>query len=249
MFNQFTNLFGQEYQTYTIALAASILLSILWLALLAPKGQVAASFDTCFAGLIGGIVLGRLFHLALNWIYFSENLNLIHRIDEQGGLNWHGALLGAFLAGALIARLRGLKLPDLLRNLSPVVPLIAFAGWYGAASAGVAYGKTVEHMADYPAFFTWIERDIYGLVSPRFAVQQLGMAWTGFIFLLALIIQWRKWLENRRLPLVILLLCLGAFGLAFLRGDYALIFAGLRAEQWLDIVFGGIALVWLIRGI
>jgi prolipoprotein diacylglyceryltransferase len=249
MFNQFTSFYGQEYQTYTIALAVSILLSILWLALIAPKGQVAATFDTCFAGLIGGLVLGRLFHIALNWIYFGENLNLIHRIDEQGGLNWHGALLGTFLAGTLIARFRGLKLLDLLRNLSPLLPLIAFAGWCGAVSAGVAYGKTVEHMTDYPAFFTWIERDIYGLVSPRFAVQQLGMAWTGFVFTLALIFQWRKLIEQRTLPLVILLLCLGAFSLAFLRGDYALMLAGLRAEQWLDMVFGGMAIVLLLRGI
>jgi prolipoprotein diacylglyceryltransferase len=249
MFNQFTVLFGQQYQTYTIALAVSILLSILWLVLTAPKGQVSATFDTCLAGLLGAIVLGRAFHVALNWLYFGENLQMVSRIHEQGGINWHGAVLGAFFAGALVAKFRHLSISDFLLRLSPILPLIAFAGWYGAASSGTAYGLPVEHMADYPAFFTWIERDIYGLVSPRFAVQPLGMIWTGLLFVLAVILQWRGSFVKHRLPLILLLLCIGALALGFLRGDYALMSAGLRAEQWLDIGFGIITCFFVLRGI
>jgi prolipoprotein diacylglyceryltransferase len=249
MFNQYSILFGQQIQTYTFALALSILLSIFWLVLSAPKGQASATFDICLAGLIGAIILGRLFHVALNWLYFGENLQMVSRIHEQGGINWHGAALGAFLAGALMAKFRGLSLSDLLSKLSPILPLIAFSGWYGAASSGAAYGIPVKHMVDYPAFFTWIERDIYGLVSPRFAVQSLGMVWTGLLFLLAIILQWRGSFFKRRLPLILLLLCIGAFSLGFLRGDYALMLFGLRAEQWLDIGFGIIACFFVLRGI
>jgi prolipoprotein diacylglyceryltransferase len=248
IFSQYSILFGQQIQTYTLALAVSILLSIVWLVLSAPEGQVSASFDTCLAGLIAAIMLGRLFHVALNWVYFGENPQMMSRIHEQGGLDWHGAILGAFLAGALMAKFRGLKPSDFLLRVSPILPLIAFAGWYGAAAAGSAYGLPIERMADYPAFFTWIERDIYGLVAPRFAVQPLGMAWTALLFMLAILLQWRSLFQRRRLPLILLLLCIGTFALGFLRGDYALIFAALRAEQWLDVIFGGFSLLVLLRG-
>jgi prolipoprotein diacylglyceryltransferase len=242
MFNQYSIVYGQQIQTYTLALMIAVILSILWLVLTAPKGQASATFDTCLTGLIGAVVLARAFHVALNWVYFSENLNMISRIHEQGGLNWHGALLGAFIFGGLMAKWR--KLNFSLNRLSPILPLIAFAGWYGAGAAASAYGSRVEHMADYPAFLTWIERDIYGLIAPRFAVQPLGMAWTGFVFLLALIL-YR--FEKRRLPLIVFLLCLGSFGLAFLRGDYALMLAGLHAEQWLDLGFGAVAFLLSLR--
>lgn len=244
MFNQYNIVFGQQIQTYTLALMIAVILGILWLVLTAPKGQASATLDTCLAGLIGAIVFARAFHVALNWVYFSENLNMISRIYEQGGLNWHGALLGAFVFGGVMAKWRRLNFS--LNRLSPILPLIAFAGWYGAGAAASAFGARVEFMADYPAFLTWIERDIYGLEAPRFAVQPLGMAWTGFVFLLALIL-YR--FEKRRLPLIVFLLCIGSFSLAFLRGDYALMLAGLRAEQWLDLGLGGIALFLTIRGI
>jgi prolipoprotein diacylglyceryltransferase len=244
MFNQYNIVYGQQIQTYTLALMIGTVLSILWLIMTAPEGQLSATFDSCLAGLIGAIIFARAFHVALNWIYFSENLNMISHINEQGGLNWHGALLGAFLFGSIMAKWRRLNFS--LNRLSPILPLIAFAGWYGAGAAASAYGTRVEHMADYPAFLTWIERDIYGLIAPRFAVQPLGMAWTGFVFLLALILHR---FEKRRLPVIVFLLCVGSLGLAFLRGDYALMLAGLRAEQWLDLVFAGITIFLLFRGI
>jgi prolipoprotein diacylglyceryltransferase len=240
-----TTFFGRQWQTYTLALMMGIVISIFWLIIRTPQGQRAKTFDVCLAALIGGILPGRAIHVWLNWAYFIDHTSEISKIYQQGGLNWQGVFIGALFAGLLMARFR--KVDFSLDKLAILVPILAFAAWYGCAAAGCAYGTEIERMSDYPQFLTWAEIDIFRLISPRFATQALGMAWAVILLLIALLFQWCNWLENRRLWLILLLLSIGSFAISFLRGDYAIYVYGFRATQWLDMGMALFALVLLIR--
>ena len=127
-----------------------------------------------------------------------------------------------------------------------VLPLLAFAGWYGCATAACAYGAPVERMADYPGFMTWLADDIYRLTMPRFATQPIGMMSSAILLLITIFLQWRGWLIRVRFPLILIALACVSFGIGFLRGDYAPVWYGLRAGQWLDIGIVVIALVGVV---
>jgi phosphatidylglycerol---prolipoprotein diacylglyceryl transferase len=235
----------RQWQSYTLILMLAITISIFWLVIRAPKGQRAKIFDICLAGLIGGVFLGRVLHVWLNWLYFADHTSEIIRIYQQGGLNWHGVVIGALFAGLLMAQFH--KVDFSLDKVALIVPILAFATWFACVTAGCAYGTAVERMSDYPRFLTWAEYDIFRLISPRFATQPLGMIWAFILLGIALFLQWRNWLENHRLWLIILLLSVGSFAISFLRGDYALYAYGLRLTQWLDIGMALFALTLLLR--
>src|SRR6266496_4375226 len=58
--------------------------------------------------LVSGIVGARLLYLLLQWSYFRDNPSHIWRLWE-GGLSFHGGLVGALIAGAIYCRRRGLS--------------------------------------------------------------------------------------------------------------------------------------------
>jgi phosphatidylglycerol:prolipoprotein diacylglycerol transferase len=191
--------------------------------------------DVALAALVAGLVLGRLAHVALNVVYFRDHPGEILQF-QSGGLNWHGALLGALLASWLAARLRRVPFEALLGAAALALPLIAFAGWWGCGAAHCAYGAEVENLSHYPGVVAWEEQDIFNLTAPRFAVQPLGMMLAAALLGLAALLTWRGWLApRRRFGVILVMLAAGMFGLGFLRGDYALDFGGLRADQWLDL--------------
>ena len=241
----YTTIFGRQWQTYTLMLMIAITISIIWLVIRTPKGQRSKMLDVCLAALMGGVLLGRVIHVWLNWAYFADRTDEIIRIYQQGGLNWHGVFIGALFAGLLMAYFR--KIEFSLDRVAILVPILAFAAWYGCAASGCAYGIEIERMSDYPRFLTWAESDIFGLLSPRFATQALGMAWAAILLMIALLFQWRNWLDNRHLWLILFLLSSGSFAISFLQGDYALYVSGLRATQWFDIGMALFALVLLLR--
>lgn len=241
----YTTLFGRQWQNYTLALMIAITISIFWLVIRIPKEQRAKIFDVSLAGLVGGIFLGRVIHVWLNWVYFVDHTPEITRIYQQGGLNWHGIVIGTLFAGMLMARFR--KVDFSLDRLALVVPILAFAAWYGCATAGCAYGIAIERMSDYPPFLTWAENDIFRLISPRFATQALGMMWSVILLVIALFLNWRSWLEKRRLWLILFLLSMGTFAIGFLRGDYSFFVYNLRVTQWLDFGMALFSLILFLR--
>lgn len=250
MFEQFTIIFDRQWQTYTFLMILGIGSTIAWLVYRVPKEDRAKTLDVCLAALIGGVVLGRLLHVALNWAFFVDRIDLITQIHKEGGLEWQGVMIGAGLSGILMAKLRRLDISTIIEATVIILPLIAFLGWYGCATAGCAYGQVVERMADYPAWLTWDSKDIYGLMMPRFATQPIGMAYTAIILMIGITLYWRGWFLRSRLWMILLLLSIGSFMIAFLRDDYALEWMGLRSGQWLDLGIGLLAFLlmfWSIR--
>ncbi|MEO8392548.1 MAG: prolipoprotein diacylglyceryl transferase family protein [Chloroflexota bacterium] len=220
---------------YSLALALGITLSIglgLRRAALRPSVLIDAGLAACLGGVIGA----RIVHVLLNWSYFADNLSeALH--PNAGGLDWHGAVIGGLTGLALVAWWRKLKLRELLDALAPALPLLTFAGWLGCWAVYCGYGAEVDTLAHYPAWAAAEARDVFGIIAPRYNTQIFGMALAIGLLIMSVILIRRGWLKNRRFWFLLALLSAGMFGIGFFRGDYAVMVAGIRADQGLDGVF------------
>lgn len=269
-------------RTYTLLITLAIVSGIAWCMYRTPAGQRRVVFDVCLGGLIGGLLVARLVHVALNWRYFTYNIPEITDFTA-GGLDWRGAVVGSIFGMGLVSRWRltsspvflqleetdtiyrvpatgettGIRravsgnetpgLPFVLDALTPALPLIALAAWWGCRTALCAYGAEVRSMADYPAWLTWEAMDAFGIVAPRFQTQAIGMMAAFFLLIVALVVMRLPRLAGRGFWLVLGLLAIVMFFLGFLRGDYAPHIYGLRLDMLLDVILGIWAGVMLLR--
>lgn len=240
-----TNLLGREWQTYTVFILLAIFASVGWLVLRVPREERGALFDCILGGVVGAVLAGRALHVAFWQAYFAQNRAQIWQVSD-GSIEWHGALLGAIIGVGIVSRWRQVDLRWMARQAAWVIPLLGVAGWWGCAAGRCAYGDPVQLMSDYPLWMTWDAPDIYNVWEPRFAVQRLGASAAVGILALMLLLIWREWLPQRRAGLALLLISGVGFMLGFLRGDYAPVILGLRADQWLDGLTFLMGCGWLI---
>lgn len=227
-------------RTFSLLLALGIVTSIVLFAL-RRGGRAGDHIDIALTALVSGLVGARLFHVLLHWDYFADNFNEALRLNA-GGLDWHGAVLGGLLGLSLASRWRKVAFRAALDALTPALPLLALASWVGCAAAACAYGAEVDTLAHYPPLVVAETRDIFGIVAPRHNTQLFGAALSLLLLLMTALLFWRRWLSGRRFWLVLAFLSLGMFLIAFSRGDAVLLVAGLRGDQWLDVVFLAVSL-------
>lgn len=96
--------------------------------------------------LMMGVVLGgrvgyMLFYTAINWIW-TDPLALFRVWD--GGMSFHGGLLGVVLAGLFWSRRNGIKLFDTIDFVAPLVPLGLGLGRLGNFINGELWGKPTD---------------------------------------------------------------------------------------------------------
>ena len=235
--------------TFTLALGVAIAVCVGWGAArlraagVAPPAAVA---DAYLAALAAGLLAARLGHVILNWNYFADHLDEIIRL-QAGGLDWHGGALGALAGLWLAARWRRLPFAALRDALTPAPPLLALAAWWGCWAAACGYGREVEALWQHPAFLVAESADIYGIVAPRYRVQEWGLALAGLALLAALGLLAANRLPRRRFWLALLLVSLGVFAVGFLRDDPGLPFGPLRLDQAFDLALAGLSLAGLAR--
>jgi len=125
----------------------------------------------------------RLGYVAANWAYYVDHIGKALNVRE-GGLNWHGALIGGGIATGLwyvarAARGQGTDRPpvphwrDLLDVLAPGLALGSAFGWLGALLTGSAYGAEASGFAPPLSWLTADLPDIYGVDARRFMTQPL----------------------------------------------------------------------------
>ncbi len=258
MLPEFMTVLGYTVLTYTLVLALGVLLAALLVArrlrhTAASAGQVA---DLLLAALAGALLLARAEHVALNWAHFQFHTREIFSLTA-GGLGWHGAVCGA-LAGAWLAarwqHRRGLQSPDvtaLLAALLPALPLLVTAGWAACASIRCGYGAEVPTLAGLPALVALEAPDRVNLFAPRYNTHALGMLLglaLGLVALLPVRFTARRRGTMRRAGLLLALCAAGMLGIGFLRGDYAVSIAGLRLDQWLDLLTGVVGVLLMLPG-
>lgn len=240
---------GRLYSSYTIALGIGILLSgILVFFRLRPTHRARTILDLHIMMLITALVVGRAFHVAAHLDYYQLHPAEITRLD-QGGLDWHGVVWGNLIVMAAFAQHQRISSAALLNAFAPALPIMMFAAWWGCHAASCSYGAEVQNMSQYPAWMVWEGPDIYGLRVPRFYTQSIGTLLALALLMIERLLDWAA--HTRQIPfnrfgLILVLLSLGMFGIGFLRGDAALWIAGLRSDQWLDLITIVIALVLLV---
>lgn len=100
--------------------------------------------DLVFYGALGVLLGGRIGHFLF---YQPEQLladPLVFFRVWEGGMAFHGGLLGVILAMVYVARSQGVRLFDVLDFLAPVVPIGLGAGRIGNFINGELWGRTTD---------------------------------------------------------------------------------------------------------
>jgi phosphatidylglycerol:prolipoprotein diacylglycerol transferase len=90
--------------------------------------------------LLSGIVFARLLYVALNWQDYAWRPLLALEIWREGGLSFHGGLLGGVLAGVLFSRSRRVPFLTLADMVAPGLPLAYGIARFGCFLNGCCYG-------------------------------------------------------------------------------------------------------------
>ena len=224
---------------FSIILGFGTLLGLGWMAWQTSDKQVILRLDSGLWVLFGSLVAGRMFYVAINWVYYQSHPLEIYQF-WLGGISGPGALTGVLLTLVCVALAKRQSLARLADSILPLELTLTLAAWLGCWQAGCAYGIETNAWWGMPA------KDEWGRIALRAPVQLLGALMTvGVIALL-------DWRQRRPLYAGVAasfgLLALGAelLGFSFMRADPTLIWRGLRAEAWSGMGFMVVAVVSLL---
>ncbi len=100
--------------------------------------------DLLFFGVLGVVLGGRLGYV----IFYKPSFYLAHPLDIfavwQGGMSFHGGLLGVITALAVFARMRGRPFFDVSDLVAPCVPLGLASGRIGNFINGELWGRAAD---------------------------------------------------------------------------------------------------------
>lgn len=220
--------------TFAFWIGAAVLLGAVTARLHTGNRLRAGVFaDVLLVTLFGAVIGARAEHILLQWNYFSMHTEEIVRLG-WGGLSWHGAVWGGIVVFSVVVRVRNIPALPVLDGLTPSIPLLGLAGWYGCWAAACGSGLEVDTLAHYPALVVFESQDVYGIIAPRFNTPLLGLILAAVVLVIALVLIRRGMLPVRRFGLTLIMFSMGMLMLGFLRGDAVPYWGSLRADQWLD---------------
>lgn len=88
--------------------------------------------------LAGGVIGGRITHVALNLRYYTDFLSVLD--TREGGLAIHGVLIGGAIAALIYARAKKMPFLGLMDIIAPSVALGQGIGRIGCFFSGCCYG-------------------------------------------------------------------------------------------------------------
>lgn len=237
--------------TYTVLLDLGLILGLV-LAYFEGRRLLRSGetgLDLGLWAIIGGVIGGRVAFVLANWGAFQEEPIRALRLWE-GGLSFHGGVLGGLLVLLIFALLRDRRLPSRQSSfwqcadaLTPGIAVGIAFGWAACLMGGCAYGAVGE------GFGYAVLPDLYGIAAPRFVTQAVAL---GFSLLLLLGI----WLLRGHWPfpgasflMYGLIYFAGMFFLEFTRGDEAIYLGALRLAQVLNLALvlaaaAGLLFLW-----
>ena len=221
--------------TYTVLLDLGLILGLVLTYFEGRRslGSGELALDLGLWTVIGGVVGGRIAYVVANWRVFSEEWLRALRIWE-GGLSFHGALLGGLLVMVLFVQLYRRREPpatfwELADVLTPGLSLGIAFGWLACLMGGCSYGLLGE------GFGYAVLPDIYGVVASRFATQVVGLIFALVLFALVLLLRGRWPFAGAAFLMYGLVYFGGQFFLEFTRGDEAIYLGPWRLAQVLDL--------------
>lgn len=184
---------------YGILITLGILLAMVFAMTQCKKFGIIPDklIDVTLGGVIGGIVGARLYYVAFSWDTFKDDLGSIFKTWE-GGMAIYGGLIGAILVGALIVKLRKMRLLPVL-DIACMGFLIGQAiGRWGnfvnveafGSNTSLPWGMTGERITSYLSNSANVETlnklgvtvDALAPVHPCFLYESLWCA-LGFLLL------------------------------------------------------------------
>ncbi|MBN1813708.1 MAG: prolipoprotein diacylglyceryl transferase [Anaerolineae bacterium] len=210
--------------------------------------NAAHAMDAALSAAIGGMIGARALYVFVNWAYYGDHLG--QAFDLWGGGHfWHGGLVGGLAAVLIYAAARRVSPWPLLDALAPGAAFFAICAWLGCLLDKCAYG-----VETYPGLgFLWALSlelpDIYGVWTPRVAVQLMGAIWGTIVLVVTILAGRNPRFEGFVFPLWLTLYCAGSFGLVFLRVDVVPMAPGWRLIQAADLALfatGAMLLVMMV---
>lgn len=222
--------------------------------LLAVRGdrsvvKPAQAVDLALWALVGAIIGSRVIFVALDWeVYAGHPLKLLN--VWEGGLSFHGGLLGALIAGLFFARRNHLSFWALLDEATPGIALGYCFARVGCFLNGCCHG----HACNLPWAMNFPHGELPGqLVHPT---QLYALLSTAVIFVILSELRGKVRVRGHLFALYLALYSIERFLLEFTRagatGKYVAAGAWLTAGQlasiliWLVAVLG-MALTWNLK--
>jgi phosphatidylglycerol:prolipoprotein diacylglycerol transferase len=183
--------------------------------------------------LVAGILGARLLYVMLTWSYFRDHLDHVFRVWE-GGLSFHGGLVGGLLAGLLYCRGRGISFLRMGDIVAPGLAIGYSIGRIGCFLNGCCYGSPT----DLPWACRFHDPPITGpLTPPSHPTQIYASIINVGIFALLMLIWRRQKATGQVLWSYLLFYAIYRFGIEFLRkgATAQVLAAGLTHSQWASI--------------
>ena len=126
------DLFGIEIKWYGISYAISLLLALVYCKFLSKKYDCIEKKifdDVMIWSAVGMILGGRLgYVLFYNFNFFINNLELILLGIRDGGMSFHGGILGVCIACYLFSKTKNIKFLSLMDIIASAAPIGLFLG-------------------------------------------------------------------------------------------------------------------------
>jgi phosphatidylglycerol---prolipoprotein diacylglyceryl transferase len=225
--------------SYTVFIGLGILAGLGVTAWRARQRPFPNWFDAALAALLLGLIGGRIGFVLVNWGYFAERPSLIWRFG-QGGLVYHGALLGGLLGVGLWCVWRKRPFAPLADLFAPGLALAYAFGWLACWLAGCAYGRETALGP-----FALAAPDEFGVFAVRYATQIMGLVWGTAVFLFVWLTE-QRWRPGQLFWLTLALLSLGRAAISLLRGDPVPLLGDIRLDTLLDSAIALFALIMLL---
>ncbi|MFP4498092.1 MAG: prolipoprotein diacylglyceryl transferase [Vulcanimicrobiota bacterium] len=142
------------------------------------KFDMDTALDCSIYAIIGGVIGSRLLYVFLNFKDYLEKPLQILNVRE-GGLSWHGALIGGFIALLMLAAKKKMPVWKLSDFTSVHVTVALAIGRIGCFLNGCCYGK----LTDCPLGVEFKSAHIEGLRHPTQLYESALLIVTFFILL------------------------------------------------------------------
>lgn len=252
--------FGIEIAFYGVLIAAGIVLAVILSVRRArATGQNAGDYlDLAIIGVLSAIVGARLYYVLFSLDYYLQDPIQIFNI-RSGGLAVYGGIIGGFLAGYIVCRVKKISFLQVLDTVCPTIALGQAIGRWGNFFNREAFGDYTDslfamqiplqdasgvlndNILDHMVSINGID---YIQVHPTFLYES---AWCLLLFILIMV--FRRYQQYRG---EVLLWYLGGYGLERmivegLRTDSLMLgHTGIAVSQLLSAVLFAASLIILI---
>ncbi|MBW0766979.1 prolipoprotein diacylglyceryl transferase [Mammaliicoccus lentus] len=130
---------------YGIIIASGILIGYLMAQSTVKKVGIKEEtlIDLIIWCVVMAIICARIYYVAFEWEYYSQHLAEIPLI-MNGGIAIHGGLIGAFLTGAILCRVKNLSFFQMVDIVAPGIILAQAIGRWGNFINQEAHGGPVS---------------------------------------------------------------------------------------------------------